>query len=1073
MSFYRGVPGRTDDDDDDDSENEDRITSTTTQHVAGVSSSVFSPSPPPAPSVPQFVTAVASPSPASHPVPQQLREQDETSQATAEAGDVNNGNKLSKSLSEMPVLTTATIKPEQNQIDPSSASIETKRSIRELSRTAPQPQQNQPDADPNREGVNTIVSSAAFPNSPPTESTAPAMLSSAAATANTTTPALPYPSILNSSFRSPELVAAAAAVPNTRSSRAAAAAAAAAEEARAAVAASNPPAARRSIPTSQHHPSHHLGGGLSEESSLDWEQQLPSQRVAAASLGVETPMSSLSMNSRPSGLLRPIASGRSLSSHSGHSSRQVLAVGTEATQQTSDTILGVAVGGGVGNDSGGLSTSWSTRWLPSGGNEYGPSKRDGPRRQSYAGTSSTSTGSSSTNSRFPIAARIAQRSERIKTRLASGHIKNAHAPTDGVAELLEQDEGHQHHPHVIRRYRVGDYVLVCNQQSRWANLVNKHGFPPGEGQSPEERSGPYIYVLATVKKVHFEEIQTYYTVTRMDTGADQRADVEYMEPIRSDRGENAAIQAATSSMAGPTSSDRDLLQLDERAENSGNQCANYCMNAVFFLLLPFLWLYDCFYYLGLRFVSPLSRRLTHFARRQAYFILNGLDPYVFRLRLTCVNLLVVCSTWLMFIDQVRLAFFPPTADYALAWISLCVWAILVIELIFEVFIRPDGYEELICSDKAYSPTTVRYINAFHLTVETISLGVFVPEFYCLLTNTRCDERLPFSFYNAALIGVIGPTHRQVFYGRAFFALIRLRVFGLVRHWRNMWIANTFINMKWKTKGGGGGGWLANIIPHQVMRASLSDRKSSKPNKKKKVDPEMEQQRKRDATLTNASTIGTALMATNSYRALGILWVIIGVFPIIFTVNSLLINPTTLAMTNQMQMTNTIASSTASEDCAYLGDSIWSWMAGVAAPNFNNESSVPFLLTFHLTPQRCPYQTTSSPITSLCDDVFTKVAEHLNITLGIDPLATLDALPLANRTLVDQYNFVLDACELWSKTNGTTPSEIADSTGLRAGSILLHANSSFANLTNETDGTVTNTTFEVAASFDMSYTIGEA
>ena len=75
-----------------------------------------------------------------------------------------------------------------------------------------------------------------------------------------------------------------------------------------------------------------------------------------------------------------------------------------------------------------------------------------------------------------------------------------------------------------RRYRVGDSVLVCNTQSRYANLVNRWGYPSGGGVTPEERRGPYIYVLATVKKVHFEEDAEYYTVTRADTGLDQRAD---------------------------------------------------------------------------------------------------------------------------------------------------------------------------------------------------------------------------------------------------------------------------------------------------------------------------------------------------------------------------------------------------------------------------------------------------------------------------------------------------------------------------------------------------------------------
>ena len=56
------------------------------------------------------------------------------------------------------------------------------------------------------------------------------------------------------------------------------------------------------------------------------------------------------------------------------------------------------------------------------------------------------------------------------------------------------------------------------------NPVNKYGFPRGEGKTTQEQHGPYVYVLATVKKVHFDEDLRYYTVARADCGTEQRAD---------------------------------------------------------------------------------------------------------------------------------------------------------------------------------------------------------------------------------------------------------------------------------------------------------------------------------------------------------------------------------------------------------------------------------------------------------------------------------------------------------------------------------------------------------------------
>ena len=53
------------------------------------------------------------------------------------------------------------------------------------------------------------------------------------------------------------------------------------------------------------------------------------------------------------------------------------------------------------------------------------------------------------------------------------------------------------------------------------------------------------------------------------------------------------------------------------------------------------------------------------------------------------------------------------------------------------------------------PTTVRYMDGFHLFVESLSLGIFVPEFRCLFTNQSCGSRWPFSIFNAFTLGLTG------------------------------------------------------------------------------------------------------------------------------------------------------------------------------------------------------------------------------------------------------------------------------------------------------------------------------
>lgn len=86
-----------------------------------------------------------------------------------------------------------------------------------------------------------------------------------------------------------------------------------------------------------------------------------------------------------------------------------------------------------------------------------------------------------------------------------------------------------------KKYVVDDYVLIFLNLLNHTNSddspetftvkpVNKYGFPPGEGNGSEEQQGPYVFVMALVKRVHFDEDVPYYTVTRADTGTEQRAE---------------------------------------------------------------------------------------------------------------------------------------------------------------------------------------------------------------------------------------------------------------------------------------------------------------------------------------------------------------------------------------------------------------------------------------------------------------------------------------------------------------------------------------------------------------------
>jgi hypothetical protein len=103
--------------------------------------------------------------------------------------------------------------------------------------------------------------------------------------------------------------------------------------------------------------------------------------------------------------------------------------------------------------------------------------------------------------------------------------------TSGASNMKDDAEKavlqSQPRQNIYRGYVVGDSVLVSidhHPYSRGVSLVNKLGYPYGAGTTEEEKRGPYVYVLAKVKRVHFEEYSVYYTVTREDTGADMRGE---------------------------------------------------------------------------------------------------------------------------------------------------------------------------------------------------------------------------------------------------------------------------------------------------------------------------------------------------------------------------------------------------------------------------------------------------------------------------------------------------------------------------------------------------------------------
>jgi len=191
----------------------------------------------------------------------------------------------------------------------------------------------------------------------------------------------------------------------------------------------------------------------------------------------------------------------------------------------------------------------------------------------------------------------------------------------------------------------------------------------------------------------------------------------------------------------------------------------------------------------------------------------------------------------------------------------------------EVFIRPSGYYALIRSEKAYLPSTVRYISTFHLVSEMISLIFFIPEFSCVFRSNSCRERNRFSLANACLMSLYGPDRLHAFYGYAFITMLRLRIFALVRHWTSMWINNSFVrvrgeNGEWRVERGEGFFVPQKYIQQGIDSEVAMDESTSHRHSAHAItNREQKTYVAEDHHLTNAAKIGTALLVTNAKRSL--------------------------------------------------------------------------------------------------------------------------------------------------------------------------------------------------------------
>jgi hypothetical protein len=291
-----------------------------------------------------------------------------------------------------------------------------------------------------------------------------------------------------------------------------------------------------------------------------------------------------------------------------------------------------------------------------------------------------------------------------------------------------------------------------------------------------------------------------------------------------------------------------------------------------------------------------------------------------------------------------------------------------------------------------------------------------------------------------------------------------------RHWKHMWISNTFIHQKWmkskvKHRKGLLEALVSNVVPQgkgnsftkktTVEQSSLTLRSSVSSGET--VDATVvvadtgDETEDRESALTNACNIGTALMVVNSYRTLAIMWAITGVFPLFLCLMSSLRNDCALEMTRNLQEINLQVDNSQPESCEFLGSTLISWLAAVISQN-NGDDNLPPLLSLEILPERCDFT---------------------DLILGASRVCTTTG----KASMSSSHATFTSACDVWNSYRNIAviknTENIAARYGVRPGAVTLYSESRLSNFTPAGASQSTATNFTVIAAFDQTLPVRSA
>jgi hypothetical protein len=193
-----------------------------------------------------------------------------------------------------------------------------------------------------------------------------------------------------------------------------------------------------------------------------------------------------------------------------------------------------------------------------------------------------------------------------------------------------------------------------NRSCDWTvDPVNAAGFPAGAGTTEHERTGPYAYVLCVVHTVHFDEDERYYTIVRMDSGTEQRADPGWMVPC----GSEAAVERARAA-AQRTATTRNAAVEPPATRRRRSS------TGVFGVWVVARWIPGVAK--SRAAVKRILQNLMHGRNDDDHDNTSKDDRFVLRMQCTAINALVGCSFVFLFLDVVALAVLPAELDPAVA-----------------------------------------------------------------------------------------------------------------------------------------------------------------------------------------------------------------------------------------------------------------------------------------------------------------------------------------------------------------------------------------------------------------------